>query len=150
MGYLSGVSLKKGRLHSLKVKQKRAVGKKFNLLFWAHTHDAFTKAKIFKLQDLIEHTTLCYVQSGLADKSPNHIKQLWRIKEQGRKGLRGTNAILNPIISSCQWINDLPPNQQAQLWNTSNIEKNRKPSIFKSKNKRRILNEYEDTEEGDN
>ena len=120
----------------------------FNLPFRAHTHDALTKAKILKLQDLIEHTTLCYVHSGLADKSPNHIKQLWHVKEQGRKGLRGTDAILNPIISSRQWINDLPPNQQARLWNTSNIEKSGKPSIFKNKNKRRILNEYEDTEEG--
>ena len=67
---------KKGRLQSLKVKQKRAIRKIFNLPFRAHTHEAFTKAKILKLQDLIGHTTLCYIQSGLAEKSPIHIQQL--------------------------------------------------------------------------
>ena len=96
---------------------------------------------------LYTYKQICNQTCASISVCSNHIQQLWQTKEQGWKGLRGTSAILDSIISSRRWINVLPPNQQAWLWNNSNIEKTGKPTIFKSRNKRRILNEYEDNDD---
>ena len=86
------------------------------------------------------------MNSGLQVKSPSHIKELWSIKDIGREGLRSTYTKINPIISSRQWINDLPPNRQARLWNKSELEINAKKNVFKANNKKRILEKYKDLE----
>ena len=109
-----------------------------------HTHNSFTKGAILKLPDLIEHTTLCYLHSGLADNSPNHVKQLWNYNMTNREASRQTFPNIKPIISPRQWINDLLPNWQARLWNTSKINRMLKPIAFKTKNKLDILTSYEE------
>ena len=38
-------------------------------------------------------------------------------------------------ISPRQWINELPPNRQARLWNTCKANRMLKPKAFKNKNK---------------
>ena len=86
------------------------------------------------------------MNSGLQVKSPSHIKYLWNVEDNGREGLRSTYTKINPIISSRQWINDLPPNGQARLWNKSELEINAKTSVFKAKNKKIILKKYRDLE----
>ena len=67
-------------------------------------------------------------------------------KYNGREGLRSTYTKTNPIISSRQWINDLPPSRQARLWNRSELEINAKTNMFKANNKKRILGKYRDLE----
>ena len=113
---------KSGKLNALKIKQKMAIRKVFNLKYRDHTNSYFANSHILKLDNLIKHTTLCYMNSGLQVKSASHIKELWNIKNNGREGLRSTYSKINPIISSRQWINDLPPNRQAGLWNKSELE----------------------------
>ena len=76
---------KAGKLQTLVVKQKKAIQKVFNLKFRDHTHNSFTKGAILKLPDLIKHTTLCYLHSGLAETSPNHVKQLWEYSMANRE-----------------------------------------------------------------
>ena len=137
---------KAGKLNALKIKQKKAIRKVFNLKYRDHTNSYFANSHILKLEDLIEHTTLCYMNSGLQVKSPSHIKDLWSVKDNGREGLRSTYTKINHIISPRQWINDLPPNRQARLWNKSELEINAKTNVFKANNKKRILNKYRDLE----
>ena len=86
------------------------------------------------------------MNSGLQVKSPSHIKELWNIKDNGREGLRSTYTKINPIISSRQWINDLPPNRQVRLWNRSELEINAKTNVFKVNKNKRILEKYRDLE----
>ena len=132
----------KGRLNSLKVKQKRAIRKIFNLKYRDHTNGYFAKSSILKLDDLIEHTTLCYIQSGLAENSPYHVRELWKIKSQNRENLRNNGLRLQYAASNRQWVNDLAPVRQAKLWNACKLEKDIKPSIFKVNSKVHYLSDY--------
>ena len=79
---------KKGKLNCLRVKQKRAIRKVHGLKNRDHTHSSFVESRVLKLDDLIEHTTLCYVQSGMHSTSLAHIKKLSTIHESERTGLR--------------------------------------------------------------
>ena len=130
---------KAGKLQTLVVKQKNAIMKLFHLMFRDHTHTSFMKDSILKLHNLIKHTTLCYLYSGLTETSPSHVKQLWNYSMVTREASRQTFPDIKPIISPRQWINDLPPNRQARLWNTSKMDRTLKPSAFKAKNKLAIL-----------
>ena len=78
---------KKGRLNVLLIKQKKLTRKNFNLRYRDHTNKYFIEASILKLPELIEHTTVCYMQSGIME-SPSHIKNLRKIRKQARDDLR--------------------------------------------------------------
>ena len=135
---------KKYRTKRLQTKQKQALRKVYNLKYRDHTHNYFANSKILKFDDLFQHTTISYIQSGLYHNSPNHIQKLWSMKEVGRPNLRGTHQFLNSDISPRQWINDLPPNGQARMWNTDKLDRRLKPSIFKHRHKKAILDRYTD------
>jgi len=134
-------SAAKGRLNSLLVKQKKAIRKVYNLKYRDHTLPYFHAAGILQLPELIEHSTLCYIQSGIHESSPHHIKDLWTLKEK-REGLRNDNPHIEYKTSARQWINNLPPLSQAKLWNNDGNDKNVKPSAFKSASKKRYLANY--------
>lgn len=137
---------KAGKLNPLKVKQKKAIRKVFNLKYRDHTHSSFTNARILKLEDLIEHTTLCYLNSSICTNAPDHVRALWQLKESGKEGLRCTDTKLSTVFSHRQWINDLPPNRQARLWNNNKLVTTNKLGQFKEKNKKRVLQRYEEEE----
>ena len=56
------------------------------------------------------------MQIGLF-QSPQHISNLWKVRDQEREDLRDRQLQLDYKITSKQWINDLPPISQAKLWN---------------------------------
>jgi len=59
----------KCKLDKLLKQQKKAIRKIFNLKHRDHTNEFFVKAKILKVPELMEHTTLCSV--GIAQKIPS-------------------------------------------------------------------------------
>ena len=61
------VFAKKGTINILLVKQKKATRKIFNLRYRDHTNKYFLDTSILKLPELIEHTTICYMQSGVME-----------------------------------------------------------------------------------
>ena len=124
----------------LKTKQKLALCKVYNLKTKDHTHQYFQHAHILKFNDLFELTTICYIQSGLHHTSPKNIQKLWSVRETDRPGLRSTQPNLNSH-------NNLLPNGQARLWNNNTLQSELKPSIFKAKNKTRILQQYQEETE---
>jgi len=132
----------KCRLDKLIKQQKKAIRKIYNLRYKDHTHEFFSKAKILKLQDLLEHTTLCYMQSGLHETSPNHVKRLWQIKSQPREALRDQGVKIHYKLTKKEWINQLAPIAQAKLWNNCKLDKSCKPNAFKNKSKNTILKQY--------
>ena len=131
-----------GRLGALITKQKKAIRKIFNLRYREHTLPFFLEASILRLPELIEHTTLCYIHSGLANDSPSHIRKLWREKEMTRENLRERGKKLDYILSPKQWINALPPISQAKLWNNHGLDSSVEPSTFKTNSKLSFLEKY--------
>ena len=69
-----------GRSDKILVKQKREIHKVFNLRYRDHTLPYFVKGGILQLKELIKHTRLYYIQSGLLEHAPSNVKQLWTIK----------------------------------------------------------------------
>ena len=63
----------KGRLEPLKIKQKKAIHKIYNLKYREHTNQYFIQSEILKVSELIEHTTMCYMQASMWD--PNQFSQ---------------------------------------------------------------------------
>ena len=122
---------KKGRLVLLVTKQKKSIRKIHNLKYRDHTNNYFLKSRILKLPDLIKHTAVCCMQSGLFEYSPAHIKALWTIRKQEREDLRSRDIQLDYTVTPKQWINDLPPIAQAKLWNNDIFNKTIDPSEFK-------------------
>ena len=78
------------RLDKLLKQQKKAIRKIYNLHYRDHTNDYYIESRILKLPDLLKHTTMCYMQSGLHEDSPWHIYELWKIKPTRREDLRYT------------------------------------------------------------
>ena len=132
----------KGRLNALKIKQKRAIRKVHNLRYRDHTNEFFAKSHILKLDELIEYTTLCYMQSGLWEHSPFHVRELWTIKQQTRENLRSNGIRLQYVASNKQWINNLAPVQQVKIWNKCILEKDISPSTFKQNCKLHYISDY--------
>ena len=137
---------KKGRLNVLLVKQKKAIRKIFNLKYRDHTNEYFLKGDILKLPELVEHTTICYMQTGLFH-SPQHISNLWKVRDQEREDLRDRQLQLDYKITSKQWINDLPPISQAKLWNKDIQIKNNEIDYFKQQSKIHFIKRYEAIEQ---
>jgi len=134
-----------GRLNTLLVKQKKAIRQIFRLPYNTHTLPYFVKANILQLPELVEHTTLCYIQSGLDKNSPFHVKALWYIREQSQYLLREKGIMLDFPISSKNYINRLPLVCQAKLWNNQPYEKQIKESSrqsYKSRTKFEMINNY--------
>ena len=132
-----------GRLGALITKQKKAIRKIFNLRYREHTLPFFLEASILRLPELIEHTTLCYIHSGLANDSPSHIRKLWREKEMTRENLRNRGKKLDNTLSTKQWINALPPISQAKLWNNHELDGSVEPNTFKTNSKLSFLEKYQ-------
>ena len=66
----------------------------------------------------------------------------WKIKSQNRENLRNNGLRLQYAASNRQWVNDLAPVCQAKLWNACTLEKDIKPSIFKTNSKVHFLSDY--------
>ena len=137
---------KKGRLNILLLKQKKAIRKIYNLKYRDHTHEYFIKGKILKLPELIKHSIMCYMQSGVWTYSPEHIKNLWQIRTSEVNYLRDTTLKMTYTVTSKQWINDLPPITHAKLWNNYTQPKHDEPKDFKRYSKYDLLKEYETLE----
>ena len=100
------------------------------------------RSGILKLDELVEYTTLCYMQSGLCEQSPFHVRELWNKKLQTRENLRNNGIRLQYVFSQKQWINNLAPVQQVKLWNNCTLEKDILPSTFKQNCKMFYITDY--------
>ena len=96
----------------------------------------------------MKHTTLCYIQSGTAHGSPEHIRQLWDEKVPKTDALRYKGKKLDYPTTTKEWINRQAPIAQAKLWNENEIDTAIKPDLFKIKSKEHFLQTYdsEDTQ----
>jgi hypothetical protein len=132
----------KGRLSELLVKQKRAIRKIYNLKYRDHTMSYFRKGNILQLPELVEHMTLCFIQSSTGKFAPAHIKKLWPIREKQDR-LRGTNFQIAYPFSHKQYVNNLPPIAQAKLWNNDKQDKDVEYEMFKVFCKEFYLQKYD-------
>ena len=107
-----------------------------------HTNSYFVKSQILKVPELMEHTTLCYIQSGTHRDSPEHIRQLWEIKTSNIDSLRQTGMKLDYPFSQKEWINKLAPIHQAKLWNNCTLDTSGEPTGFKALSKSTQLLKY--------
>ena len=101
---------KKNHRRALIIKQKTAIRQIHDLKARDHTHNYFINSNILKFDNLFEHTTISYIQSGLHPTSPNRIQKLWTKREAVWPSLRSTQPNLHSFISPRQWICELPPN----------------------------------------
>ena len=134
----------KGRLDTLLTKQKKAIRKIYNLRYRDHTKPYFVRGRILQLPELIEHTTLCYIQSGIHSTSPSNVQKLWRQKLDTRE-LRDKGIKLDFKVSNRDYINNLPPIRHAKIWNNhSNSTEFQadKPTLYKAKLKDRYRCDY--------
>jgi len=132
-----------GRLNVLLVKQKKAIRKIYNLQYRQHTLPFFLEASILRLPELIKHTTLCYMHSGLSRHAPLHISNLWKDREQNRFNLRDRGKQLDYPMSQKQWINSLPPIAQAKLWNSNDMDIGIETLTLKNNNKFELIVQYD-------
>ena len=102
------------------------------------------EASILRLPELIKHTTMCYMHSGLSRHSPLHISRLWKEREQSRENLRDRGKQLDYPVNPKQWVNDLSPIAQAKLWNNTSIDKSVEPATFKSNSKYSYMTQYDE------
>ena len=135
-------SAAKCRLDRLLKQQKKAVRKIHNLKYRDHTNSYFVKSQILKVPELMEHTTMCYIQSGTHRDSPEHIRQLWDIKTSNIDSLRQTGMKLDYPFSQKEWINKLAPIYQAKLWNNCLLDTSGEPAGFKALSKSTQLLKY--------
>ena len=106
-----------------------------------HTHDYFVHSEILKLEELIEYSTLTYIQNSIDNNSPNNISNLWE-KTEINTQLRNRGLRLTQSKCSRQWVQDLPPNKPAKLWNHNPIRKDHKKNKFKTELKKHFLPTY--------
>ena len=113
-----------------------AIIKIHNLRYCDHTT---ILCQIFDLlSEIIEPTTLCYVQLGINQYSPFNIKSLWKIRDQTLIDLRDKSVMLNYAVSHKEYIKSLPAVVQAKLWNNQTHDKfvkEQKPTSYKLKSK---------------
>ena len=132
---------KKTRLKPLITAQKRAIRKVHNLKYRDHTHDHFVRSEILKIEELIEYSTLTYIHSSIDYNSPTNISNLWEksetITQLGDRGIRLTQS-----KCSRQWVQDLPPNKHAKIWNHNPIRKDLKKNSFKTELKKHFISMY--------
>ena len=131
-------------MDTLLTKQKKAIRKIYNFRYRDHTKPYFVRGRILQLPELIEHTTLCYIQSGIHSTSPNNVQKLWRQKLDTRE-LRDKGIKLDFIVSNRDYINNLPPIRHAKIWNNqlnSTEFQADKPTLYKAKLKDRYLCDY--------
>ena len=138
---------KMSRLNQLLVKQKKAIRLIHNLKYRTHTLPYFVKSKILQLPELIDHTTLCYIQSGLHKDSPLHIQDLWSKRTTQRTDLRSQGITLHIPVSHSRLVNESPSSNHSRVWNNQPHNKATKegsPGAFKHANKFDLLSEYLD------
>ena len=133
------------RLDKLLKQQKKAIRRIYNLQYRDHTNNYNIESRILKLPDLIKHTTMCYMQSGLHEDSPWHIYELWKIKPTRRDDLRYTGLKLYIEHTTKDWIARLAPIAQARMWNENTLDTKITTAAFKQISKVHYLNQYADT-----
>ena len=91
------------------------------------------------------YSNLSYIQSGLCEYAPKHIRNLWHIKANFEHILRDRGMIIEIPFSKKDWIRNLAPSAQAKLWNekAKKLEWDIKPVEFKAQLKRTLLKGYE-------
>jgi len=137
----------KTRLYPLLVKQKKAIRKIMNLSNQEHTRPYFIKLNILQFPELIDHATLCYIQSGLSPLSPANVKALWKIRSQERTNLRDRGILLDMPVTSYGIVNHLPPVTHAKLWNNTTLspsDKKLSTKAFKMHSKNEQILQYLD------
>ena len=137
----------KANIKTLLVKQKKAIRKVYNLSNREHTKPFFIMGKILQMPELIDHTTITYIQSGTHENSPEHITKLWNLKPESSQNLRDTRKKFIQPMTKKQWILNLPAGSHAQIWNNSSFNHEQmklKPQEFKELSKRKALESYQE------
>ena len=106
-----------GRLKPLLTRQKQSIRKIYNLKYREHTLQYFVKSNILQLPELITHTTLCYIHSGIT--GPPNVQHLWTIYNNPREESRTSEMQLTYRSTHRQWIHNLAPIAQVKIWNTN-------------------------------
>ena len=87
---------------------------------------------------------LSYIQSGLWEKSPKHVRNLWTIKENSAHILRDRGMKIETPFTKKDWISRLAPSFQAKLWNKTaqKFDWDIDPIYFKKQVKTHYLSKY--------
>ena len=134
----------KCHLDKLLKQQKKSIRKIHNLGYRDHTSDSFVESNILKVPELMEYTMLSYIQSGLWEKSPKHVRNLWTIKENSAHILRDRGMKIETPFTKKDWISRLAPSFQAKLWNKTaqKFDWDIDPIYFKKQVKTHYLSKY--------
>ena len=91
------------------------------------------------------YSNLSYIQSGLYEKAPAHIRNLWNIKSNNAHILRDRGMMIEQPFTKKDWIRNLAPSAQARLWNlrAKKLDWDIKPVNFKATLKKNLLADYE-------
>ena len=123
---------------------EKAIRKIYSLRYRDHTKPYFVKGRILQLPELIEHTTLCYIQSGIHSTSPLNVQKLWTQKQDTHE-LRNKGIKLDFKVSNRDYINNLPPVRHAKIWNNQTNSTEflaDKPMLYKAKLRYRYVCAY--------
>ena len=136
----------KCHLDKLLKQQKKAIRKIHNLKYRDHTNDYFVQSNILKIPELMDYTTLCYVQTGLWERSPIHVRNLWTIRSNGAHILRDRSMKIEIPFTTKDWISRLAPFTHGTLWNTvaKKLEWDIEPLYFKRQAKALFMSNYID------
>ena len=110
---------------------KKSIRKIYNLRYRDHTLKYFWTNKILQVPELLEFSTLTYIQSGIQDTTPTHVRALGQIQQSNRDNLRSHNIRLSHPVTGRQYINYLPPVWQAKLFNCTKLDEIQKPSQYR-------------------
>ena len=96
----------------------------------------------------MEYTTLSYIQTGLHECSPDHIRQLWTIRDNNNFILRDKTMKIETIFTTKDWITRLAPTRQANLWNRTSkeVDCQLEPVYFKPHLKAYYMRKYLDNQ----
>ena len=95
---------KQCHLDKLLKQQKKAIRKINNLRYRDHTKNYFYECNILKVPELMEYVNLSYIQSGLCEYSPEHVRSLWTIKSNNRFILRDRGMRIDVPFTRKDWI----------------------------------------------
>ena len=104
------------------------------------------KSNILQLPELITHTTLCYIHSGIT--GPPNVQHLWTIYNNPREESRTSEMQLTYRSTHRQWIHNLAPIAQVKIWNTniqSGLNWRVSPLTFKLHSKFMHISNYSTT-----
>ena len=89
--------------------RKKAIRHIHNPRYRDHTNDYFIKSNILGVQELMEYTSLCYIQMGLQDYAPEQVRHLWAKIDNNNFILRDKTMKIDAPFTTKDWIARLEP-----------------------------------------